>query len=51
MLGRVVSPYTFKTLETIRSPIKRGVMILSHLTPNLVEPGDFSYMVGDLDGG
>ena len=50
VLGRVVSPYTFKTLEVIKNPIKRGVMILSHLTPNLVEPGDFSYMVGDLDG-
>ena len=50
VLGRVYSPYTFKQLEVIKNPIKRGVMILSHLTPNLVEPGDFSYMVGDLDG-
>ena len=33
----------------IRSPVDRGVMILSHLTRNLVEPGDYGYMVGDLD--
>lgn len=50
VLGRVVSPYTFKELEVIKNPIKRGVMILSHLTPNLVEPGDYGYMVGDLEG-
>jgi predicted deacylase len=50
VLGRVVSPYTFKELEVIRNPIKRGVMILSHLTPNLVEPGDYGYMVGDMEG-
>lgn len=49
-LGRVVSPYTFEELELIPNPVKRGVMILSHLTRNLVEAGDYGYMVGDLDG-
>jgi hypothetical protein len=23
-----------------------GVMILAHLTPNIVEPGDYAYMIG-----
>jgi len=50
VLGRVVSPYTFEELEVIRNPIADGVMILSHLTTNLVQPGDFGYMVGDLEG-
>jgi predicted deacylase len=50
VLGRVVSPYTFEELEVIRNPIAHGIMILSHLSRNLVEPGDFGYMVGDLDG-
>jgi predicted deacylase len=50
VLGRVVSPYTFEELEVIRSPLERGVVILSHLTRNLVEPGDYGYMVGDLEG-
>jgi predicted deacylase len=50
VLGRVISPYTFEELEVIRNPVQQGVMILSHLTPNLVQPGDFGYMVGDLDG-
>ncbi len=47
-LGRVVSPYTFETLEVIHSPLSSGIMILSHLNRNLVEPGDYGYMVGDM---
>ncbi len=47
VLGRVVSPYTFEELEVIRNPVPRGVMILSHLTRNVVEPGDYGYMVGE----
>ena len=49
VLGKVVSPYTFETLEIIHSPVKHGIMILSHLNRNLVEPGDYGYMVGDMD--
>ncbi|MCY4541000.1 MAG: succinylglutamate desuccinylase/aspartoacylase family protein [Rhodobacteraceae bacterium] len=48
-LGRVVSPYTFETLEVIPTPVPRGIMILSHLNRNVVEPGDYAYMVGDMD--
>jgi predicted deacylase len=47
VLGRVVSPYTFEELEVIRNPVPRGIMILSHLTRNVVEPGDYGYMVGE----
>jgi predicted deacylase len=47
VLGRVISPYTFEELEVIRSPVDRGIMILSHLSRNLVNPGDYGYMVGD----
>ncbi len=46
VLGRVVSPYTFEVLDEIRNPVPHGVMILSHLTRNLVQPGDYGYMVG-----
>ena len=49
VLGRVISPYTFEELEVILSPVENGVMILSHLVRNVVQPGDFAYMVGDLD--
>ena len=49
VLGRVISPYSFETLEVIKSPVRHGIMILSHLNRNLVEPGDYGYMVGDMD--
>jgi predicted deacylase len=47
VLGRVVSPYTFEELEVIKNPVPKGIMILSHLTRNIVEPGDYGYMVGE----
>jgi predicted deacylase len=50
VLGRIVSPYTFEVLEEIPTPYDNGVMILSHLSRNLVEAGDYAYMVGNLDG-
>ncbi len=50
VLGRVISPYTFEELEVIKSPVARGIMILSHLSRNLLESGDYGYMVGDLEG-
>jgi uncharacterized protein len=46
VLGSVVSPYTFEVLEEIRNPVANGVMVLSHLSRNLVHPGDYGYMVG-----
>lgn len=46
LLGRVVSPYSFEVLEEIQNPIPNGILILSHLTRNLVHPGDYGYMVG-----
>ena len=49
VLGRVFSPYTFEELEVMRSPVDNGVMILSHLVRNVVQPGDYAYMIGDLD--
>ena len=49
LLGRVVSPYTFETLEEIPTPFDKGIMILSHLSRNLVESGDYGFMVGNLE--
>ncbi len=46
ILGRIVNSYTFEVLEEIQNPVPNGVMILSHLTRNLVQPGDYGYMVG-----
>jgi predicted deacylase len=49
-LARIVSPYTFETIEEMVSPFERGVMVMGHLTRNLVEAGDYGFQVGDLEG-
>jgi len=48
VLGRVVSPYSLEELEVVRSPFARGIVVLTQLTPNVVEPGIFGYMIGNL---
>ena len=50
LLGRVVSPYTFEVLEEIPTPFENGIMIMQHLSRNLVESGDYGYMVGNMEG-
>ena len=42
----MVSPYSFEELEVIRNPVPDGWMVLAHLSHNLVQPGDYGYMVG-----
>ncbi len=48
VLGRVVSPYSCEELEVLRCPFEHGVVVLAHLTANVVEPGIFGYMIGNL---
>jgi predicted deacylase len=47
LLGRVVSPYTYETLEEIRSPFDEGIMILLRGAMMRVNPGDYAYMVAN----
>jgi len=47
-LGRVISPYSFEELEVIRCPFERGIVVLTQLTPNVVEPGIYGFMIGNL---
>ena len=47
LLGRVVSPYSFETLEEMRSPFDRGIMILLRGAIMRVNPGDYGYMVAN----
>ncbi len=48
VLGRVVSPYSCEELEVLRCPFARGIVVLAHLTANMVEPGIYGYMIGNL---
>ena len=50
LLGRVVSPYDFEVIEEIPTPFENGVMIMQHRTRNVVEAGDYGFMVGNLEG-
>lgn len=49
-LGRVVSPYTFELLEELRAPFARNVVLLLRPGITAVNPGDYAYMLGNLDG-
>lgn len=47
LLGRVWSPYTFEIIEELRSPVRGIVDMVCREYP--VRPGDWAYMVVDLD--
>jgi predicted deacylase len=49
LLGRVLSPQTFETLEEIRAPFERGYMILLRGGMMRVHPGDYGYMVANAE--
>lgn len=49
LLCRIVSPYDFETLEEIPTPFENGIMVMQHLSRNLVEAGDYGFIVGNLD--
>jgi predicted deacylase len=50
LLGRVVSPHTFEVLEELRAPFGRSVVLLLRAGMTPVNPGDYAYMLGNLDG-
>ena len=49
LLGTVINPYTFETLEEIRSPFEHGLVILLRGAITKVHPGDYAYMIADAD--
>jgi len=49
LLGRVVSPYTFETLEELRAPYPRNIVVLLRTGITPVNPGDYGYMLGNLE--
>jgi predicted deacylase len=48
VLGRIVSPYSFEELEVVRCPFEHGIVVLTQRTANVVEPGIYGYMIGNL---
>jgi predicted deacylase len=51
LLGTVISPYTFETLEEMRAPFEKTLMILLRGAITKVHPGDYAYMVANGDAG
>jgi hypothetical protein len=49
VLGRVVSPYTFEELEVITAPFEKSLMILLRGAITRVNPGDYAYMVANME--
>jgi predicted deacylase len=47
VLGRVVSPYTFETLEELVAPYDSTIIVLTRDSFTRVAPGDYGFMVGD----
>lgn len=50
VMGRVVDPYTFEERESLQAPFSRSIILLLRSGITRVNPGDYAYMVGDLDG-
>ncbi len=48
VMGRVVSPYTFETLEIFTCPFALGITVLLHQNVTKIQPGDYMFMIGNL---
>ncbi|MBG9445289.1 succinylglutamate desuccinylase/aspartoacylase family protein [Cytobacillus firmus] len=49
VLARTYNPRTFEELEVIRAPFQNNVVILTRGLFNKVSPGDYGFMLGNLD--
>lgn len=47
-LAEVVSPYSFESLETMETPFEKNVVVLSRNYVTRVNPGDYTFMIGNL---
>lgn len=48
LLGRVVSPVDYSTLEEFRCPFDEGRVVLLRPAIARINPGEFAYMIGDV---
>jgi hypothetical protein len=49
VLSRTYNPRTFEELEVIYTPFERNLVILMRGSFNKVNPGDYGFMIGNLD--
>ena len=49
VLANIYNPKTFELLETIETPFERNVIVLMRGLVGKVNPGDYGYMIGNLE--
>lgn len=49
LLGTVVDPYTLVEVARIEAPYPRSVLFQMRVLPSAVQPGDYAFIIGDLD--
>ncbi len=47
LMGTVVNPQTFETLEEIHAPFERSLMVLLRAVATRIEVGDYAYIIGN----
>lgn len=49
LLGSVLDPYTLETVATLEAPYARSILLQMRVLPTAVQPGDYAFIVADLD--
>jgi predicted deacylase len=49
-IAQIVNPYTFEVLEELHPTFERSVMIMHHPSRNLVQPGEYGFLLGNMEG-
>ncbi len=49
VLGTVVDPFTLEQVAEIRAPYARSGLLQMRVLPSAVQPGDYAYIIADLD--
>lgn len=49
VLGTVTDPYSLEQVAEIRAPYARSVLLQMRVLPSAVQPGDYAYIIADLD--
>ena len=49
LLGAVVDPYSLEQVAEIRAPYARSALLQMRVLPSAVQPGDYAFIIADLD--
>ena len=49
VLGTVMDPYSLEQVGEIRAPYARSALLQMRVLPSAVQPGDYAFIIADLD--